>query len=344
MKTIRLLLFTGLMSISLLAANAQKVVQISYKTYDKNPDIEQMEQQKLKVEQVEKNLLKEEIRAINEKLAEGEITTEEAENLKTDAAAKRAENILNQQRIIEANIELIKNNNTEEDNIGYYRDMKYLNPGLDTVRQVKKSRTKKRKTFGFVTAAVGFSNTVGDNISYGERYKKLGSRFFEVGYEWSTGLTKDNFFRINYGLNFQFNGLKPKGNFYFEERDGQIELQESEVNFKKSKLNITNLVVPLHFEIGSTNRKGYANKFKLGIGGYAGLNLSNKQKLKYRVDNDRIKRKKSFNAQSEDWVYGLSGYIGYESLAFYIKYDLNPVFKHNEIKENVIGAGVRFMF
>jgi len=38
----------------------------------------------------------------------------------------------------------------------------------------------------------------------------------------------------------------------------------------------------------------------------------------------------------------LSTYIGYRETSLYLKYDLNPLFQNNAIKQNNISLGVRF--
>jgi len=40
--------------------------------------------------------------------------------------------------------------------------------------------------------------------------------------------------------------------------------------------------------------------------------------------------------------YGLSSYIGYKATSFYVKYDLNPLFKNTETRN--ISMGIRFDF
>ncbi len=58
----------------------------------------------------EKEQLKAEVEAINLRLENGEISTEEAENLKKEYAEKRALNIENKMAIIDNKIELLKRN------------------------------------------------------------------------------------------------------------------------------------------------------------------------------------------------------------------------------------------
>lgn len=325
-----------------LHMHAQREIVIKYNDANKAPDLEKLENQKERIEAKERNLLKEEVKKINQKLEEGKITAAEADELKKNAAEKRAQNIKDQVEIIDANISLLSRNNGEGDDSGYYRDMDYLEKNIDTVS--RKSKPTFLKTHQNLILGIGFSNAVGSGISVGDNYKVGGSRYFEIGYEWSTGLTKTNFLRINYGLSFQFNGLKAKNNQYFVKDGDQVVLEDFGQSLKKSKLRMDNVVIPVHFELGPTNATGYGSKFKIGLGGYAGLNMGTMQKLKYKADGKRIKVRNSFTSQTEGFVYGLSGYVGYDQYALYVKYDLNPIFKNNETDEHILAVGLRVMW
>ena len=83
-------------------------------------------------------------------------------------------------------------------------------------------------------------------------------------------------------------------------------------------------------------------KLKIGIGGYAGLNIGSMQKLKYKEDGNRIKDKQRGGFEVSEFVYGLSGYVALGEVALYVKYDLNPLFKNQTINQNNISVGVRF--
>lgn len=321
------------------AAIAQTTLELSIKKHEK-PSVEKLLAQKEHVNETEKELLKKEVEKINRLLKEGELTEEEADTQKKLAAEKRAKNIEDQHKIIDAKIDLLKCNEYDENDAYYYNE----DGSVEWIGNLDEDKPKFRKTFGQLIVGVGFSNVIGDDISYGDLYKVGGSRFFELGYEWTTGLTANNLLRVNYGVNLQFNGLKPKDNKIFEKDGDQVILADFPEKVKKSKLRMDNLVIPIHLEIAPSNNRGYSNGFKLGLGGYAGLNLRTIHKLKYKADGYRIKAKSSFSSQTEDLVYGLSGYIGCDWIAFYAKYDLNPIFRNNEKEERMLNFGVRMMF
>ena len=82
--------------------------------------------------------------------------------------------------------------------------------------------------------------------------------------------------------------------------------------------------------------------FKVGLGGYAGFNLGTRQKLKYEDNGEDVKEKIKGNYNTNNFIYGLSGYIGWGDFSLYCKYDLNTIFKDNPVDERNISLGLRW--
>jgi len=217
-----------------------------------------------------------------------------------------------------------------------------------------KNKPKKydlRTSSDFVMA-FGLNNVIIEGQSFDDSpYKFGGSRFFEIGWAWKTRVFKEsNFMRIKYGYSFQMNGLKPTDNQYFVQQGNQTVLEEFPENLKKSKLTITNLVFPIHFEFGPSKkiekdtyfRYSTNNQFKIGLGGYGGFNIGARQKLKYEIDGERVKEKQKRGFNTTNLVYGVSGYIALDDVALYVKYDLSPIFKNQLVDQNNISIGLRF--
>src|SRR5690606_25536706 len=121
---------------------------------------------------------------------------------------------------------------------------------------------------------------------------------------WNTRVLKNsNWVRFKYGLSFQYNGIKPTDNRYFVDTGEETELQTYPLNLKKSKFRMDNVVVPIHFEFGPSKKiehKDYfryntSNQFKIGIGGYGGINMGPRQKLKFNEDGESKKAKLKAN-------------------------------------------------
>jgi hypothetical protein len=329
--------------------------------------IEMLENAKKKITLQEKEELKREVENINARLEKGVISKEEATILKEEAAKKRALNIENRISILDSKIELVRRNGPEILEIDTLNYMSQLEIGFggrdgDGERifgiRIKENPNRRRvlydrRTYSDFYLAIGLNNAIIDGQSLEETpYKVGGSRFFEFGWQWRTRVFQNsNFLRFNYGVSFQFNGLKPKDNQYFvPDRIGQVQLEEFEFDLDKSKLRMDNLVFPLHLEFGpsklkkteNTIRYSLRNQFRIGIGGYGGFNLGTRQKLKYERNgknvNDELKR--GYN--TSDFIYGLSAYAGFDGVLLYVKYDLNPIFQDAVVEQRNISLGLRF--
>ncbi|MBQ4818445.1 hypothetical protein [Aquimarina sp. MMG016] len=328
--------------------------------------IEQLQQQKEQVVTLEKEALKKEVESINDRLATNQISRKEAQTLKEAAAQNHALNIENAVAIIDNRIALLERNGTEtigtEDSkitfgIGSKNDENGDVLFGINIKTGKGSDTKKdivydRRTSSGIMVAFGVNNAIVDGQSLDDSdYKIAGSRFFELGWFWKTRVFKNtNFMRIRYGISYQSNGLKPTDNRYFVENGNQTNLEEFRVELDKSKFRMDNLVVPLHFEFGPSKVKETedkiryytARKFKIGLGGYVGANISTRQKLKYKENGDRIKDKIKRDYNTSDLIYGLSTYIGFGDTSLYLKYDLSPIFQDAIVEQNNVSLGLRF--
>ena len=325
------------------------------------------EEEKDKITQQEKELLKKEIEEITKKLENKEITKEQADELKREAAVKRALNIENRIAIVENKIALLKRNDGKlienHTDGGAYLAINWGGEDEKGARLIgvkygdranSIDKIYDRRTYSGTVIAVGLNNAIIEGQSLDDSpYRIGGSRFFELGWQWRTRVFKNtNFLRFHYGLSFQFNGLKPKDNQFFVENGDQTELQEFSSELDKSKLRMDNLVFPIHFEFGSSKLKerensirySIDNQFRFGIGGYGGFNIGTRQKLKFNQDGDQVKEKLKRDYNTSNLIYGLSAYAGFDGIQLYAKYDLNPIFQNAAIEQRNISLGVRFDF
>jgi len=360
MQTITTYLVLLALILGVQLMNAQDTIQHP----NSKQKIEALQSAKAQIQNEERELLKAEVEAINKRLEKGEITNNEAEILKKEAAKKRALNIENRMAIIDNKIALSERNGedydfTDEKNAGSIirigsnenTNESFIFIGNKTDDKPKNVKYDRRTTSDFVLA-FGLNNAIIEGEKLDDSpYKFGGSRFLEIGWAWKTRVFKDsNFMRFKYGYSFQMNGLKPTDNHYFVQQGNQTVLEEFPEELKKSKLTITNLVFPMHFEFGPSKkiekdtyfRYSTNNQFKIGLGGYGGFNIGTRQKLKYEVDGERVKEKQKQNFNTSNLVYGLSGYIAFDEVALYVKYDVSPIFKDQTIKQNNIAIGLRF--
>ncbi len=329
--------------------------------------IDSLKQQKERVTFSEKEALKQEVEEIIQRQKNGEITLEEARELKQEAARKRALNIENKLAILDNTIALLDRNNgvglsdslnnsdISKIEIGFGAK----DPNNDVLFGIKYSDGNKkrpvvydRRTYSDMVLAFGLNNAIIDGQSLGDSpYELGGSRFFEAGIAWRTRVFKNsNFMRFSYGISLQLNGLQPKDNQYFVSTGPETTLETFDVDLKKSKLRMDNLVVPLYLEFGPSKftktdskiRYSLRNQFRIGIGGYGGLNLGTRQKLKYDRNGERTKDKLKRGYNTNDLVYGLGAYVGIDGILLYTKYDLNPIFQDATTEQRNISFGVRF--
>lgn len=199
------------------------------------------------------------------------------------------------------------------------------------------NRVVKMRNYGNLVWGFGFNNVLVNGSLNDSPYRGWGSRYFELGYGFSSNLTEDGKLRVNYSLLFQFNGLKPVGNMYHIKEGDNVKLVQHSENLSKSKLRMDNLTLPVHLDFGG-------KEFRGGIGGYVGMNLNTVQKLKYKNDQGSQKDKDNSSYNATRMLYGVSAYVSYYRLALLVRYEVNPLFKNEPAKMNNFSVGLRMGF
>lgn len=356
-------------AIAILVSSVQKlsgqVKSDSTKTEYITKKIELLEFQKEQIVKAEKEKLKLEVQRISDLESKGKISKELAQKEKEAAAKTAALNIKNKTAIIDNKIALLKRGeeptadvikekededysvvfSVGDDIDGYYQGW------LNIKCKEGCERVYDRRTYSDLIVAFGLNHSLIDGISFNDSpYKVGGSKFFELGWQWKTRVFKNsNAVRFSYGISYQSNGIKADDNQYFVKNGDLTELENFDGDVRKAKLRMDNLVVPLYLEFGPSkriDREDYfrystRHKFVFGIGGYAGLNLSTRQKLKFTTDGDKSKEKIKDNYNTENFIYGIAGYIGVGDISLYAKYDLNSMFKDPNTDQHNISLGLR---
>lgn len=309
----------------------------------------------------EKDALKAEIETVNDQLDKGTITQTQADERKMQLADARAKNIETKVAAEEAKLtELVKEKVAGR--VPLQKDGKkvQLSYKWDNWENDKKVRDSVRKTISeFRTTsqfvfAFGLNNVLEDGdlgSIEGNDFKVLGSRFVEAGITFNTRILKNNnLLHAKYGLSFMNNTLRPTDNRVFEKNGRETVLSTFPIDLKESKLRNLYVVVPVHLEFDFTEKKTAGDRtyfrthesFRFGIGGYAGANLKTKRVMKYELDGNKVRERSRGDYNVNDFIYGLSAYIGYGEIALYAKYDLNPIFENNTVDQNNVSLGVRF--
>jgi hypothetical protein len=198
---------------------------------------------------------------------------------------------------------------------------------------------------------VGLNNLVTDGKVQDSDYRFLGSHFYELGVSYNSRIVKNNnLLHAKYGLSVMYNNLRPTDNRNFVINGNQTNLLVNPVDIKDSRFRNVYLVAPVHLEFDFSGKKMKEDKpffkthqsFRLGVGGYAGINLKSKQIIKYDDNDLKATEKAKGDFNTSNFIYGLSTYIGYKETSLYLKYDLNPLFKDNAVKQNNVSLGLRF--
>ena len=302
----------------------------------------------------EKSALKIEVEAVNVALENGKITKVEAEEKKQKLAETRAKNMedriaIEQQKLqdlVQQKVDgkLKATDSTHHSYSFYFPAMKVKN---------KKDVSEKRTTSQFVLA-FGANNLVSNKAVANSDFYYWQSHFFEWGFTDNTRIFKNhNLLHLKYGFSVMYNNIRPTDNRYFvPASNGQTNLEVFPYELKDSRFKNVYLVAPLHLEFDfSGNKSNHGNSsfsshkgVRFGIGGYGGFRVKSKQKMYYNNDDDKIRIKTKGNFNTNDFIYGVSTYLGYKETSLYLKYDLNPLFKKNGIDQNNISMGVRFDF
>jgi hypothetical protein len=301
----------------------------------------------------EKAALKAEIESVNKEFEVGTITKALADEKKMKLAEIRSKNI--ETRVGLAQEELaalvkLKVDGKIKDKYSYVYGIRFRNDTKDDT--LGKIRRESRTTSQFVFAA-GVNNLVTKGAVANSDYRYWGSHFYEWGVTWNTRLLKnDNLLHLKYGMSLMYNNLRPTENRYFVVNGDQTDLEASPIHLEDSRFRNVYIAVPLHLEFDFTKAKAKEGRkifrthesVRFGIGGYAGVRVKSKQILEYEEGNRDVIQKTKGNFNANDFIYGVSTYIGYKATSLYLKYDLNPLFKDNAIKQNNISLGVRFDF
>ena len=184
-------------------------------------------------------------------------------------------------------------------------------------------------------------------------FRYLGSHFYEWGLTYNTRILKNyNLLHAKYGLSVMYNNLRVTDNRNFIINGNQTDLMVNPIDLKDSRFRNIQLVAPIHLELDFSKKEIKDDKpffkthqrIRFGIGGYAGVNLKSKQIIKYDDNDLKVSQNTKGNFNTSDFIYGLSTYIAYKSTSLYLKYDLNPLFKDNAVKQNNVSLGLRFDF
>lgn len=111
----------------------------------------------------------------------------------------------------------------------------------------------------------------------------------------------------------------------------QVVFLEGDQRLSKSKLVMPYFNLPVLLNFGFEE-----SQFQIGLGGYVGYRFGGYSKIK---DSDGNKTRLKDDYGMSDFVYGLTGELGKRrGLKLFVRYDLNPMFKGNQLNANQLQA------
>jgi hypothetical protein len=337
------------------------------------------------ITKTEKAALKEKVELINNRLDKKEITSDQAQKLKKEAADFHAKVIADKVSVEEGKLQLLvqdkangrikskKKVETDFDDkensftIGRKTFRVRVDNNNDYVsrrdRWLNRRKSKwdskgkrNRSTTTQFVFALGVNNVLVDNqLSTLEtsNYQFWQSHFYELGWTWKTRMDRDaSKLYFKYGVSFLWNNLRAKSNMYHVVNGDQTELVVHPEKLKENRLRHVQMNFPMHFEWDFSRNSEYSDgtkrdrtnrSFRIGLGGFAGFKLGTRQYIEYNDSSDvKVEELQKDNFNMNILNYGLSGYVAYRNTGFYVKYDMNPLFKNSETRN--LSLGVRFDF
>ena len=333
-------------------------LQAQEKTFEEKAKILSEKIEKITTE--ERSVLKNEIKAINNQLEANEISDTEAQQLKKNAAEKSAQNIQQRVSIVEKQLQDLIQHKVDNEIFTEDNRRRFSIGGFDVDynrdRMRRRHTRNYRRTTSYTVLAYGLNNLVNDNSLSSiddSEFSFWKSHFFELGVNYKTRVFKNSsLVYIDYGLSVMYNTLKAKNNQFFVVDESTASLQTHNEDLDKSKFKNVQLVVPVFLELDFSKPKltdeddkvRYRTNrgFRVGAGGFVGVNIKTKQTLKYYENDIKFKdiQKGDFNVNN--FIYGLSAFIGHKDTSFYVKYNLNELFNNALLEQNNISFGVRF--
>lgn len=297
----------------------------------------------------EKKSLKEEIIKIDKKLKNKEIDYQTAETEKEKLAnlfAEKIEKSINQQK---QNLDKLISDRVDEHIAGNFHDTiklnrDTLNISINIPKKSKKKNKYNNRTTSEIIFAVGVNTLLSKDDNINDKLNLFSSRFWEYGFNWNTRLLNDsNLTHIKYGFSLLYNNYRPKDNYVFVADKKEPILKKSDIDLDLNKFRNLYVNIPIHLEFDLSPKIYHPGEsYRFGLGGYAGFLISSAHFTEYKTDSKTVTSKTIDNFNVNDFNYGLSSYIGYESFSIYAKYDLQSMFKHNQ--QNNLSIGLRWDF
>ena len=208
---------------------------------------------------------------------------------------------------------------------------------------------EKRSASAHLVFDLGLNALVNQKTTAGQSdvdLRTLGSRYVNIGLDWDIRLGgKHSPMSVTVGPEFAFNNYMLNGNRQWVNENGRtsIILNREGHQYEKTKLATSSINLPLMLRL-QLHDSHYKPTFTIGAGGFVGYRLKSWTKVKYTSEGTTYKDHEDGSYNLENFQYGLQGTIGYRSLEFFGKYNMNPLFKTNAGPDTqVLSFGLRLI-
>ncbi|HLW41001.1 MAG TPA: hypothetical protein VKY82_01375 [Flavobacterium sp.] len=285
-----------------------------------------------------KDKLKEALNEIEKQVENNELTKEEADKLRNEKAEFYAQKIEEDAKLQEERIKKLINNKIE-DNINFSTDMSAYQ------KQLIENKTK-----AVIEYAFGQSIMLGDKSTkdvYNNRFLHSFGGGLGAGVKTRVGNAQSRVFWKS-TFDFGFHYLKLNGNNTIENSNNETILVDTGFPLKKSFIYTIEYRLSNYLEYDFSKRKfdEFGNpiiksrqSFYAGLGGFFGYSQLGKQ-LNYELDGEKYRETTVSKFNSNPFVYGVGGYVGYQNWSLKATYNLNNVFKKSFADQNIFSIGL----
>lgn len=313
-----------------------------------NAEISKLELQKKTYEQKQKEDLVVWVEAINKRVADGKLTASKGEDLKEERAIIVADKIQKFNESIDAQIAFV---NVREHTSGEGTTISFGTKNLLQIKLPESNYDLKKEIITESTYAISFGYNFidGDNLGIDD-FSYSNNNFFSLAKIYKTQLNKSHTVRLSYGLAFQNHKTELNANRVFSVGSADTQIVGLGRDVDKAIFRQSQLIVPVHFEFGGAKRTDCEDgrvrfseegKFKIGIGGFAGLNLSSRVKIKEDIEGRTIKNTATNAFDNNVFVYGLDAYVGVGGAALFARMNMNDIFKTGSVDGQYVAFGIR---
>jgi hypothetical protein len=315
-------------------------------------EVKALEEQKVKYEFALREQMAQEIKKINDRVgSDNTFSKRQAVIDKKQIAQEYAQRIKKHNEMVDSQIAfaMVKTySDTTEFNLGFtwIKDGGFEFNFRDEDTPVR----KQQRTTPTLSLALGYNYMAGDHLSIDD-FSYPNNNYFSFGILWQTAITRDHQYRFNYGVAYQSHGTELNGDRAFSPNTDNTQIIDLGFEPQKAKFRQDQIIFPLQLEFGKTTKKEYENgrvryeqwdKWKYGIGGFAGFNVSSRLKMKYEENRRDIKQTTVNAFENETLIYGLDAYVGHNETTFFGRMNLNNVFKSGSEQAQYVTFGIRF--